>query len=123
VESPGWALEITFSSDAGRSWAHVGSAQKPSYLALIESLQMETRRRGWLSVYLDDAYDRLARGYYIYHTSDGWRHCSGPRYSHRKPRNLHHFLLPPSFSTESDSYSGMHELSVLMARMEATGKR
>jgi hypothetical protein len=130
VEDPGWDLEITFSSDAGRSWKHVGSVQKPSYLALLDSLEMESRGRGWLSVYLDEAYnpgakrgERLDKGYYMYYTSDGWRHWSGPRYSSRKPRNLHHSLLAPSYSAVSDSCSGMNELKVLMARMEATGKR
>jgi hypothetical protein len=123
VEGPGWDLEITFSSDAGRSWRHVGSVGKPSYLAMFESLQMETRRRGWLSMYLDDAYGALAKGYYTYHTDDGWRHCSGHRYSRREPRNLHHSLLPPSYSDASESCSGLNELKALMAPMEATGRR
>jgi len=131
VEGPGWDLELTFSSDAGRSWRHLGSIQKPSYLALIDSLQMETRERGWLSVYLDDDYypgarrsERLAKGYYIYHTRDGWRHWSNPRYSPRRPRVLRHARLRrPSYTAALLCGAGLNEIKDLMARMEATAKR
>jgi hypothetical protein len=130
VEGPGWDLELTFSSDAGRTWRHVGSVQKPSYLALLDSLQMETRERGWLSVYLDDEYypgarrgQRLAKGYYVYYTHDGWRHWSSPRYSRRKPRVLRRVLRAPSYTAASEYSIGIDEFRALMARMEATPKR
>jgi len=130
VEGPGWDLELTFSSDAGRSWRHLGSIQKQSYLSLLDSLQMETLERGWLSVYLDDDYyrgaprgQRLAKGYYIYHTSDGWRHWSNPRYSRRRPRVLRRArLLRPSYTAPLCCGGGINEIKDLMARMQATPK-
>lgn len=124
VEGPGWDLEVTFSSDAGRTWRHLGSIQKPSYLALIDSLQMETRERGWLSVYLDDDYsERLAKGYYIYHTRDGWRHWSTPRYSHQRPRFLRRArLLKPSYPAPLCCGGGINEIKDLMARMQVKPK-
>jgi len=131
VEAPGWDLEVTFSSDAGHSWRHVGSVGKPSYLAWLDSLQMETKASGWLSLYLDDDYypgarrsERLARGFYVYHTRDGWRHSSGPRYSRRKPRVLRHArLLRPSYTAPLCCGSGINEIKDLLARMKAKRKR
>jgi hypothetical protein len=128
VESPGWDLEITFSHDAGKSWTHIGTVHKPNYLALLDSFQIATTGKGWLTVHLDDAcFSRgrgnkiVAKGYYTYYTSNGGRHWSAPRYSRVRLRTSHQVLITPSYSAVPGSISGIHQMKALMARMEGRG--
>ena len=122
VEDPGWDLEIVFSGDAGKSWTHIATVQKPIYLAWLHSFQMEPSGQGWLTVYLDDVYAygrgrRLTKGYYRYFSRDQGKHWSGPQFSRRKPGSGHQALIQPSFAASAESDGGMDELKVLMRRM------
>ena len=130
VEDPGWDLEIVFSSNAGRSWEHIGTVTKPIYVALLDSFARGDSGKGSLTIYLDDGAfyggrrsRQLARGYYTYYTYDGGRHWPGRRYSRQKPRLLPRALVQPSYVASRESNSGIDELKALMARLEVGRSR
>ncbi|MGA9768190.1 MAG: hypothetical protein WBV94_04065 [Blastocatellia bacterium] len=71
VEGAGPTLEIVFSEDGGKSWAHVASIDKPVFLAAFSSFRMTSSGNGRLTVHLEDSSDpKIEDGYYTYSTSD-----------------------------------------------------
>ncbi len=85
VEGRGWDLETAYSADDGRTWKHIGSLKKISYLAEFHSFTM-SGGKGQLTVqfsYGDDSSDK--DGYYTYTTTNKGMTWSKPKYSETPP--------------------------------------
>lgn len=86
VEGRGWNLETTYSADDGRTWRHISSLKKISYLAEFYSFTM-SGNKGQLTVQLSDGVDSSNKdGYYTYATSNkGMTWSKTPKYSKTPP--------------------------------------
>lgn len=80
-EDPGDALEIVLSEDAGRTWRHVATVEKPWYLAELQSMSMDASGHGAIVMYIgaDSAGSEQSMGYWRSYTQDWGKSWTKPK--------------------------------------------
>lgn len=83
VEGPGETLEIVSSKDAGKTWRHIASIPKPSYMAGLHSFSMDDQGSGAVTIYLEAEAGYRDAGYYRSYTKDWGKTWTPPRLEQR----------------------------------------
>jgi hypothetical protein len=105
IEGPGHEIPVVFSDDGGKTWRHVASIKKPSYLAWFHSFKMGPNGKGTVEMLLDGPPFPEIRRMFTYVTSDWgrtWKRSGRPKVSvlgdvYSSPHNdcsLHVNFLP-----------------------------
>lgn len=77
-------LEIIHSKDDGRTWKHIGTLEKISYLAGLHSFTMQNDK-GQLTIEWSSGGEPNQKGFYTYTTADKGKTWSKPKYSKTPP--------------------------------------